>query len=141
MTLQSIGNTPCTINKLAVMNYKGGKLINDIEETIYEDNTCYLAPVLSVKSNRKGNFKFGVKIYEREEERLFNYETCCYYSKYSWKYKGSYEDTVNLQGDKQKNIYLSGWGSDTPGSWKKGKYRFEIWWEGEMLYSKVFNIY
>lgn len=141
LTLQKLGSTPCTITSLAVMNFNGGKIINDVGETIYEDNTCYLAPVLSIKSNRKGNFMFDIKLYEQEEERLFDYEKIRYYSKYSWILRASYNCTRDLLGEGQDKVRLNGWGSETPGTWKKGKYRFEIWWEGEMLYSKIFNIY
>ena len=37
-------------------------------------------------------------------------------------------------------IVLFGWGSDSSGSWSKGKYRIEIWYEDICLKSKTFTI-
>lgn len=148
---QKVGGVTCSITSLAVENtYEDGKVINKAGETIYEDNTCYLCPVLTIKTNRKGDFKFDIKLYEYKEERYYDHMRLDYYNRYSWELRENsstspsgytYSHEIKLIGEEQKNIKLGGWGSNTPGYWGRGKYRFEIWWEGEMLYSKVFNIY
>lgn len=148
---QKIGGVPCSIISLSIENrYGDGEIINEGGETIYEDNTYYLGPILTIKTNRKGNFKFDVKLYEHKKERYYDYERHGYYNRYNWELSRNsatspsgytYSEDIELFGEEQESIRLNSWGSDTPGNWEKGKYRFEIWWEGEMLYSKVFNIY
>ena len=151
LEFQKIGGIPCKVTSLTVENrYYSGKTIDKAGETIHEDNTCFLGPVLTIETSRKGNFKFDVKLYEYKKERYYDYERHDYYNRYSWELSHNsaispsgytYSSDVELYGEEQKSIKLGSWGSETPGTWKKGKYRFEIWWEGEMLYSKIFNIY
>ena len=39
-----------------------------------------------------------------------------------------------------KNFYLSGWGNDTGGTFSPGSYRYEIWYNGNKLFSKPLEI-
>lgn len=39
-----------------------------------------------------------------------------------------------------KNFYLSGWGNDTGGTFSPGTYRYEIWYNGNKLFSKPLEI-
>jgi hypothetical protein len=99
---------------------------------IYADRACFLSPIIQVLSERSGEFCFDVKVYLngyliRGDSSPLGY---------------SYSKSVLLENSNQiQSIGLGGWGANRPGNWINGICRFEVWWEGEMLYSKIFNIY
>ena len=131
--LEELGGIPCTVLSLSVGNKgKNGTIINKPGETICEGNTCYLFPAIKVKSQRTGTFTFDVKLYENGNLSRNNDISPVGYS---------YKKEVKISGVEEQTIEVGGWGSDTPGTWDRGNYRFEIWWKGNKLYSQSFKIY
>lgn len=53
----------------------------------------------------------------------------------------SLSQSIYVQSGEDNITTLSGWGNQTKGNWKKGKYRFEIWYGNVCLRSKTFTIY
>lgn len=130
---EELGGIPCSILSLSVGNEgKDGTVIDKPGETIYSVNTCYLIPYVKVKSERSGTFNFDVKLYENGSLRRNSTRSPIGYS---------YSSKVKISGLEGQIIEVGGWGSDQPGHWDRGNYRFEIWWKGNKLYSQSFKIY
>lgn len=131
--LESLGGIPCAISSLSVGNEgKDGIVINKPGETIYEGNTCYLCPFIRVNSQRKGIFNLDVKLYQNGSLNRNSTTSPIGYT---------YSRKVRISGTEGQTIEVGGWGSDNPGNWDRGNYRFEIWWKGNKLYSQSFKIY
>lgn len=128
-----IGGIPCSISSVQIKNTTyDGKIIHKAGASIYDDNTRYLTPVIKLKAYRTGRFNFDVKIYANGVLSTSS----------SGKKGYTYSDDLYLwASDTEYTTELMGWGSDSPGHWKSGGYRIEIWWEGEKLYTYTFNIY
>ncbi len=129
--LTKIGGLPCSILSLSVENRRYDDTL--VSKTyIYDNNAYYLTPVVRIKPLRKGNFNFDIKLYE-------NGILCSgSNSKDGYTYDANIKINSSLS---EQTISLSGWGRDKPDGWEDGGYRFEIWWEGECLFTKSFNIY
>lgn len=128
-----VGGIPCSISSVQIGNESNdGKTINKAGEIIYDDNTRYLSPVVKLKANRTGLFHFDIKLFANGTLRTNNNSQNGY----------SYRCDIFLhESNEEYTKKLAGWGNDTPGHWKSGGYRIEIWWEGEKLYTYSFNIY
>ncbi|NDV57866.1 BACON domain-containing protein [Bacteroides sp. 519] len=50
-------------------------------------------------------------------------------------------DDINVTSGTNSTIALRGWGTKTGGTYRPGDYRYEIWYEGKMLFSKTFTLY
>lgn len=130
---EELGGIPCTIISLSVGNEgKNGVVIDKPGEIIDSRNTCYLCPFIKIKSQRKGAFNLDVKLYENGNLIINNNTSPIGYS---------YSSKVKISGLEEQTIEVGGWGSDKPGHWERGNYRFEIWWKGNKLYSQSFKIY
>lgn len=51
----------------------------------------------------------------------------------------TFEQKISLSG-KENTVNLTGWGNKNGTSYKVGDYRYEIWHEGKMLFSKIITI-
>ena len=128
-----VGGVPCVVNSVSVANQTyDGVVITRAGANFYDDNTRYFCPTLSIKPYRSGVFTFDVKLYENGSLSTGSDSPSGY----------SYSRKVRLDKNKsQMSIDLGGWGSDKPGNWEAGAYRFEIWWDGKKIASKSFNVY
>lgn len=131
--LEGLSGIPCSILSLSVGNErKDDTVINKPGEIIYEGNTCYLYPFIKVKPQRMGTFNLDIKLYKNGSLSRNTTTSPVGYS---------YSQRIKISGLEEQSIKVGGWGSDKPGHWDRGNYRFEIWWKGNMLYSQAFRIY
>lgn len=111
--------------------FKGGKIQTNYGQTIYSSETMYLHPRIRYKSYANRSYKFDVKwimpdgTTDKDKNSPVGY-SCS--NSYSLSY-----------GEGSKN--LNGWGGETKGYWKAGKYAIEIWCNGTLLKRKEFRIY
>lgn len=127
-----IGGFPCEILSVNMENRMGdGTIITKAGNTLYDDNTIYIVPVLTVKPLRTGSFSFDIKFFQGGNLSTGSSSPDGY----------SYSSQATLQGSTNQTISLGGWGYDTPGNWEDGGYRIEIWWAGERLFTKSFSVY
>lgn len=111
--------------------FKGGKTQTNYGKTIYSSETMYLAPKIRYKSYADREYKFDVKWIMPDGTTDKDKNSPAGYS-LSKSYSLSYgEGSTNLHG----------WGGETKGYWKAGKYAIEIWCEGTLLKRKEFRIY
>lgn len=129
---QEIGGVPFYVLSLQVLNLDTkGRIIDSMENSISSKNSCLLAPQLRLQPYREGSYNLSVKFYQNGQLSTSKESPIGY----------SYATSIRIRGLEEQTIKLEGWGGQYVGRWSKGNYKFEIWWEGEMLYSKVFNIY
>ena len=127
-----IGGLPCEILSVEIENTMNDQtIVTKAGNTLYDDITRYLGPVVTVKPLRNGRFNFDIKFFQDGELRTGDSSPDGY----------SYSSSARLQGSDKQTIRLGGWGSDKPGHWGNGGYRIEIWWAGEKLFTKSFNVY
>ena len=127
------GGLPCEITSLLVSNKKyDGTIIDKPGDYIRSYDTNFLAPNLTIIPLRSGSFTFDIKFFKDGELRRKKDD----YSDYS------YSSTAELDSTKQtQTIVLGSWGSEKNGHWSNGSYRFEIWWRGNKLFVKSFDIH
>lgn len=120
---------PIAITEIEIGNQgANGSIINNYGGYIYSSQTCYLTPRISYNSMIDGNVDLYVKLYTP-----FGLSTTT---------NSSYSYTSSIYCSKGEGTStLSGWGSDKPGNWKAGKYRFEFWNGNYCLGSKSFVIH
>ena len=111
--------------------FKGGKIQTNYGQTIYSSETMYLHPRIRYKSYANRSYKFDVKWIMPDGTTVKDKNSPVGYS-CSNSYSLSY-------GEGSKN--LNGWGGETKGYWKAGKYAIEIWCNGTLLKRKEFRIY
>lgn len=141
---QEIGGIPCTFISAKIQNKRNnGEVINNAGESIKATNACYLSPVLNIKTNRNGTFGFSVRLLKSKKVYADSYDRM--WDIFELKWDNIYEqyNTVELHGEEKSLITLGerSFGNDMPGFFEKGTYRFEIYWESEMLYTKDFNVH
>lgn len=131
-----IGGKPCSISSVLIKNETyNGEVINRASSNIYDDNTQYLVPVVRFKVNRNGGFDFDIKLYCNGTLQTGKN------SPPGYSYRSGIAGWFGPTKSFEITLELGSWGSETPGTWPSGRYRIEIWWEGEKLFTKHFNIY
>ena len=151
-TFTKIGGTPCVIKSFKVQNVTyDNRVINAAGSTFYDDKTQFFAPLVTIEPLRTGYFDFKIKLYHNGTLSKGEGSTNDY----------SYIHNVLIMSDKNPDgmVYLDSkdfhikseketlnqqlgyWGSDSPGAWGDGVYRYEVWWEDEKLYTYSFNVY
>lgn len=141
---QEIGGIPCTFISAKIQNKRNnGEVINNAGESIKATNACYLSPVLNIKTNRTGTFRFYVRLLKGNKVYADSYDRMWDIYELKWNYIYGQYDTIEFRGEDRSLITLGerSFGNDMPGFFEKGTYRFEIYWEGEILYTKDFNVY
>ena len=111
--------------------YKDYKIQTNYGSTIYSSETMYLRPRIRYKSYANRSYTFDVKWIKPDGSISRGDSSPAGYST-SDSYSLSY-------GEGTKN--LVGWGNETKGHWKAGKYAIEIWCKGTLLKRKEFWIY
>lgn len=123
---------PFIIMSMEVANTDyNGKIIQDYGSSIYNYNTQYLKPritILPLKTS--GTYTVYVKLYKDGSLQTGSSSPDGY----------SYSNTVTISGSSNKTITLPGWGSTNSGHWSTGKYRFEVWYGDYCMGSKSFSI-
>lgn len=125
-------NYPLIINNIEIANYAKdrSKIISDYGQPIYSNKSRWIW----FRINYDGMVSENKKLYYRIYDQYGKLETS---SSSPSGYTYSSEEYI-YQGN--NTIVLFGWGSDSSGSWSKGKYRIEIWYEDICLKSKTFTI-
>ena len=127
------GGAPFTVNSIDVANVdKDNNIINSWGNTIYSSQTKYLKPRINITSNESsGKYYVYVKLFKDNVlQRNSNTSPEGY----------TYSDDITLNGTGNQTINLVGWGSNTSGNWSAGSYRFEVWFKGQLLGSKLFYV-
>lgn len=91
--------------------------------------TQYLQPIVDITVYIDGCYDIYLKLFANEQLQTGTTSP------------GGYTFMNSLQLSKQNEQYaLSGWGSSTPGFWGEGEYRYELYYEGQCVYSHSFRI-
>lgn len=127
--LIKIGGQPCTFTDISIYNKReDGTILNYPNQRLYDEKTCVISPVITLKALREGEYTFEAILYRTkwgEQKRA-----------------GSREFTLSFDAKNKVSRYeIRGWGDDTFKYWQKGGNTIEIWWEGKKIYTKSFNIY
>ena len=109
-----------------------GNIINNYGSIIYSSQTRYLAPRINVTVGTSGYYLFYTKLYN--PSGILQRNTAESPSGYTWK------NGVNMDIGEHA-YYLSGFGSNTSGTWGKGTYKYEIWYNSKKVGEKSFTIY
>ncbi len=119
-------NTPLIITDVEVKN--GGE---EFGETIYSKNTTYLTPKISYISLVDSTYKLSVKLYAPYGLSTGKTSPSGY----------SYSDEFSASKNEESTYILSGWGNEKKGHYPKGKFRYEIYCGGHLLFTKHFSVY
>lgn len=123
---------PIIITDIQVANTNNdGGIETDYGNTIYSNRTMYLKPKITYTGINTGkNIDLQVRLYTPSGMSTGSSSPYGYtYSCSMYAYSG--ENTEKL----------TGWGNASPGNWKSGTYRFEIWHNDVCLRAKSFTIY
>lgn len=52
----------------------------------------------------------------------------------------TYSDEITIYSGSNNSIPLYGWGNESGGSYTRGTYRFELWYDGNKIYSQDFSL-
>ena len=124
---------PLLINSIEIANYSKypDKVINGYGEMIYSNKSKWVWFRINYEGMSSGSRQFNYRIYDSSGKLV----------KWSDSPSGyTYSSQVYIYTGKN-TIALFGHGSDASGSWSKGQYRIEIWYNDMCLKSKSFNIY
>lgn len=125
------GTSPFSISKVEVANSDtDGSLITTWDATIYDFKTKYIKPRLTVDVKKSGTYDIYVKFITSTGLSTGSNSPSGY----------SYKSSVKMESGIHTYI-LSGWGSNTAGNWKEGNYKFEFYYEGELIGKKEFKVY
>ena len=109
-------------------NYDGN-VITDYGKNIYSSSTQYLKPKLYIDTYKEGSYDIYVKFYSPNGLSTGNTSPNGY----------SYKTTLTLT-KKNREYFLSGWGSSSSGQWQAGNYRIEIYYNDKLISTKYFNV-
>lgn len=128
--------TPIVIKDVKIANvYQDGNIQTDFGNTIYSFNSMYLKPQISYFGVLAGkevllNIKLYAPPFSELSQNNFSPDSC------SWNRKLTIE-----KGDVTTPLADLGWGTYQKGTWPKGLYILEIWYNNVCLYQKKFWIY
>lgn len=100
-------------------------------ETIYASRSMYLKPKIKYTSFKGDRIKLKVKLFSPSGLSRGDSSPSGY----------TYETDVAVSKGAQREALLTGWGNDERGSWERGSYRIEIWYNGECLKTHSFRLY
>lgn len=126
---------PLTITNIEIANYTSNQeeLISDYGQSVYSNKSRWIW----FRINYDAYTTESVTLYYRIYMPDGNIKTCSD-SPYSY----SYSSKVYIYSSEKNAVKeLFGWGSDYSGSWAKGTYRIEIWYEDVCLRAENFTIY
>lgn len=107
------------------------KVVVDYGKSIYSYQTRYLKLKMYTTVKTAGNYTFNVKFFGADGNLSTSGSSPAGYS---------YNTTVKLDAG-YREVLFPGWGSNTAGFWTAGKYRMEIYLNGEKFGEKEFTVY
>ena len=121
---------PFDISKIEVANVdKDNNIINGYGTTIYDFQTKYIKPWITVDVKTEGNYDIYVKFYSPKGLSSASDSPDGY----------TYKSTINMtSGSHTYTLY--GWGSENKGNWSMGRYRLEFYYNGQRIAQKEFDI-
>lgn len=121
---------PFDISKIEVANVdKDNNIINGYGTTIYDFQTKYIKPRITVDVKTEGNYDIYVKFYSPKGLSSASDSPDGY----------TYKSTINMtSGSHTYTLY--GWGSENKGNWSMGRYRLEFYYNGQRIAQKEFDI-
>lgn len=123
---------PLIINNIELSNYTKdrGRVISDYGKPIYSNKSRWIWFRINYDGMESGTKRLYYRIYDPEGDMM-----TCSTSPSGFSY--STQEYIYLGTNTSA---LFGWGSDSRGSWREGKYRIEIWYGDICLKSKAFTI-
>ena len=124
---------PLIINNIELANYNTkdlNKVISDYGQPIYSKKSKWVGFRINYDGMVSGTKKLYYRIYDQYGKLKTSSLSPSGYTHSSEQYIFQSNNTT----------VLFGWGSDSSGSWRKGRYRIEIWYENICLKSKSFTI-
>lgn len=129
--LSGSSGMPFSFNSADISNVKrDGAVITSYGSTIYSKDTRYLKPRINLNVTTGGRYDIYTKMYNAAGALATGSNSPSGYS---------YMDTVTMESGNH-SYELSGWGADTDGHWGKGTYRFEFYYNGNLIGSKSFTV-
>lgn len=127
-----VAGIPFVINSLEVANVTYDEtIINGYGSNFYDDNTRYFNLRAKISPLRLGTVSVNIKLYHNGTLSTGSDSPVgC-----------SYRQTVVINSKDPQTVDLGAWGSDEPGNWGTGSYRFEVWSGKQRIGMKTFNVY
>ena len=124
---------PLVVNSIELANYTKNRknLISDYGQPIYSNKSKWIWFRINYDGMVSGTKKLYYRIYDQYGELKTSLSSPSGYTYSTEQYIYQNNNTT----------VLFGWGSDNSGSWRKGKYRIEIWYEDVCLRAENFTIY
>ena len=125
-------NFPLIINNIELANCTKDKrkVISDYGQPIYSNKSRWVWFRINYDGMLSGTKKLYYRLYDQNGKLITS-------SLSPSSYTYSTEQYIYISNN---TAVLFGWGGDSSGSWRKGKYRIEIWYEDICLKSKSFTI-
>lgn len=113
---------------------KDGHIIDDYGTNLYASEVKYLKPKVFYRglASEEKEISVDVKIIKEDGTLETGTGSPEGYT-YSYKYK--------VEPGSGKSVELSGWGRNNGGSYSSGQYKFEVWYNGNILYQKGIRLY
>lgn len=125
---------PILITDIEIANvYNDGSVETSYGSSIYSSNSMYLKPRITYTGIRDGE---SITLYARLYGTSGTLQTGN-----SSPSGYSFSNSMTISSGEGIVYELSGWGNSNKGYWKRGSYRYEIWYEDMCLKSKSFTIY
>ena len=103
--------------------------LSDINSEIKSAETQYIHIGVSLIVHEEGEYQIDLKFNLPDGTYSANPESPEY----------TFSNKINLT--KETTYFdLGGWGSETPGTWAPGKYRYELYYKGKLFYVRDFEI-
>lgn len=111
-----------------------GHIIDDYGSNLYASEVKYLKPKVFYRGLASVEKEISVDVKIIKEDGTLEKGTGSPEG-YTYSYK------YNVEPGSGKSIELSGWGRNNGGSYTSGQYKFEVWYNGNILYQKGLRLY
>lgn len=108
-----------------------GKIITDFGKKLHHSKSTYIETRMHAIALRTGKYTIDIKLYQNGKLSTGD-------SRASEGY--TYSTTIYIFETGKDIFNLGGWGNDTPGCWRAGNYRLEVWYKGELVEESRFKI-
>ena len=120
-----------SISSIQIGNvYRDGRIETNYGNTLYSSYTMYLKPRINYYGYKAGWVTLYQKLYTPNGLSTGRSSPSGYSTK---------TDVYLYEGDNTTD--LQGWGGERKGHWSRGRYRYEIWYDGKCLATEYFTIY
>ena len=125
---------PLIISNIKIGNTDYNRnILTDFGNRIYSSTTRYFTPKIYYTSTKDATITLKTKWYDRDGTLSRNNEKS--------PINFSQSDEYSISSGFNNELRMRGWGRDTNGNWKAGKYIVEIWYEDICLGVKHFEVY